>query len=109
MQADLEAYIADIKSTSKFQLAQLDYQLDQLIQEHKHLSQRHIEQVQQQAEQLMREILLQSPRQTLDRGYAIVRLDGTVISSSKQIEGKYVQIELKGGRVLAQIENAITK
>ncbi len=109
IQADIEAYITDVKSTSKFQLAQLDYQLDQLMHEHKHLSQRHIDQVQQQAEQLMREILLQSPRQTLDRGYAIVRLNGKVATSPKQIEGKHVQIELKDGLISAQIENAIAK
>ncbi|MDR9778268.1 exodeoxyribonuclease VII large subunit, partial [Rhizobium hidalgonense] len=80
IQADIEAYLADIKSTSKFQLAQLDYQIDQLIHEQKHLSQRQVDHVQQQAEQLMREILLQSPKQTLDRGYAIVRLNGKVVT-----------------------------
>ena len=113
IQADIEAYLADIKSTSKFQLAQLDYQIDQLIHEQKHLSQRQVDHVQQQAEQLMREILLQSPKQTLDRGYAIVRLNGKVVTSHAQIEGKKVHIDLKDGRVIAEVlkntDNVITK
>ena len=109
IQSDVDSYMAAIKSSSKFQLAQLDYQLDQLLQEHKHLSQQNITKAHQNTEQLMREILLQSPKQTLERGYAIVRVNGKVAISAETVAGQQVQIEMQDGKITAQANSVITK
>lgn len=108
LQSDIDMHMAAIKSGSKYQLAQLDYQLDQLLHDHKHLAERSIEQATQHTEHLMREILLQSPRQTLDRGYAIVRVDGKVAVSAKDLAGKHIQIDMKDGSLTANVDSVIT-
>lgn len=83
--AELETLMALSMRSSKYKLLQLDQQAEQLLETHQYLAQQQIRQAQQQTEQLMREMLLQSPRQTLERGYAIIRLNGKSVSSVRAL------------------------
>ncbi len=89
--AELETLMALTQRSSKYKLLQLNQETDQLIETQHYLAQQHIKQAQQQTEQLMREILLQSPKQTLERGYAIVRLNGKPVSSVKELQNASAQ------------------
>ena len=62
-----------------------------------------IKQAKQQTEQYLRETLIQSPSKTLERGYAIVRLNGHAINSVHQLKNQTVSIELKDGKAEATV------
>jgi exodeoxyribonuclease VII large subunit len=116
---ELETLMTLTQRSSKYTLLQLGQQADRFIQTHQYLAQQHIKQTQQHTEQLMREILLQSPRQTLERGYAIVRVSGKPVSSLQDMQAQSdqrsdqasglnadqisIQIDMQDGHVLAQV------
>lgn len=125
--AELETLMALSQRSSKYKLLQLNQQADQLLEAHHYLAQQHIKQAQQQTEQLMREMLLQSPKQTLERGYAIVRLNGKPVrsiqelqkASARSIDHQFadspsivaqahgqniVQIDMQGGQATVQLD-----
>lgn len=119
--AELDTLMALIRRSSKYRLMQLNQQAEQLIQTHQYLAQQQIRQAQQQTEQLMREMLLQSPKQTLERGYAIIRLNGKPVRSMKELQNAalpllqadqqlaqpigqpLIQIEMQDGQATAQL------
>ncbi|XID76036.1 exodeoxyribonuclease VII large subunit [Alkanindiges sp. WGS2144] len=107
--AELNSLLALSQSNSKYQLTQLGHRLNQLLQQHQFLAQQSIQQAGQQAEQLMREMLLQSPRHTLERGYAIVRLNGKPVRSIHALEGQTVQIDMQNGSALATVQQITHK
>lgn len=109
--AELDTLMALTRRSSKYKLMQLDQQADQLIDTHRYLAQQQLKQTNQHTEQLMRELLLQSPQQTLERGYAIVRIQGKPISSIKDLklisnsslDQTIIQIDMQDGQATAQL------
>lgn len=109
--AELDTLMALTRRSSKYKLMQLDQQADQLINTHRYLAQQQLKQANQHTEQLMRELLLQSPQQTLERGYAIVRVQGKPIRSIKDLQlmsnpsldQTLIQIDMQDGQAIAQL------
>ncbi|RYY77788.1 MAG: exodeoxyribonuclease VII large subunit [Moraxellaceae bacterium] len=109
--AEIDTLMALTRRSSKYKLMQLDQQADQLIDTHRYLAQQQLKQANQQTEQLMRELLLQSPKQTLERGYAIVRVQGKPIRSIKDLQlmsnpsldQTLIQIDMQDGQATAQL------
>ena len=55
------------------------------------------------SESLMRETLLQNPRNVMAKGYGIVRSQGKAIRSIQQISGTSIQVELQDGTIEANV------
>jgi exodeoxyribonuclease VII large subunit len=70
-----------------------------------YFTQQSVKQAKQVIEQYLRETLIQSPKRTLDRGYAIVRIDGHAIHSVQQLKNKTISIELQDGIADAQVQH----
>lgn len=106
--AELDYLLGLTQSHSRYQLQQVQRDTDRLINDQKQQAQQIIRQARQHTEQLMREILLQSPKQTLARGYAIVRVAGKPITSIKQLDGQPIQIEMSDGEASVTLKDDST-
>lgn len=107
--AELDYLLGLTQSHSRYQLQQAQRDADWLINDQKQQAQQLIRQARQHAEQLMREILLQSPKQTLARGYAIVRVAGKPITSIKQLDGQPIHIEMSDGEASVMLKDYSTR
>lgn len=86
-----------IRNTALQQLANADREAKLLMNSNRYFAQQTIKNAQQHIEQTLKLTLIQSPRNTLKRGYAIVRVDGRVANSIQQLKNKKVMIELQDG------------
>lgn len=85
------------------QLTNAKRDIEQYINNTFYFAQLSLKNSKQLIEQYFRETLLQSPRRTLEKGYAIVRQKGQVINSIKQLQKDSISIELQDGQVQANI------
>ena len=60
-----------------------------------------------QIEGLLRETLLQNPRNVMAKGYGIVRSNSKAIRSIQQISGEAIQVELQDGLIEANVTQVI--
>jgi len=92
------------RNTALTHLIEAKRDTDTLMNNTQYFSQQTIKNARQQIEQYLRETLIQSPRRTLERGYAIVRLNGHAMNSIHQINQQRVNIELQDGTADASID-----
>ena len=92
------------RNTALTHLIEAKRDTDTLMNNTQYFSQQTIKNARQQLEQYLRETLIQSPRRTLERGYAIVRLNGHAMNSIHQINQQRVNIELQDGTADASID-----
>lgn len=109
-QYQMSAYLAEnnqlialIKTNAINMLQTSRKEIDLYLNSSRYYAERQLQQALQHTEQYLRETLMQSPTQTLARGYAIVRVAGTPATSIRQLAGQIVEIEMKDGRALGQI------
>ena len=107
IESTLDNTLTLIQRNSQYQLKLANQQLDSLLQQQKVQVQRTLQQAQQQTEQFMRELLLQSPKHTLDRGFAVVRVAGHAVHSVQQLAGQTVQIDLQDGSAIAKVTQVL--
>lgn len=107
IESTLDNTLTLIQRNSQYQLKLANQQLDSLLQQQKVQAQRTLQQAQQQTEQFMRELLLQSPKHTLDRGFAVVRVAGHAVHSVQQLAGQTVQIDLQDGSAIAKVTQVL--
>ncbi|MGE8560981.1 MAG: exodeoxyribonuclease VII large subunit, partial [Acinetobacter sp.] len=73
-----------------------------------YLAQQQIKLASNQVESLMRETLLQNPRNVMAKGYGIVRSQGKAIRSIQQISGDSIQVELQDGTIEANVTQVLS-
>ena len=92
-----------IRHNALTQLAEVKRDVDSLSGNNQYFALQTIKQAKQQIEQYLKETLIQSPRKTLERGYAIIRIEGRTIHSIHQLKSNNVSIELHDGTADATI------
>ncbi|MCU7696771.1 exodeoxyribonuclease VII large subunit [Acinetobacter sp. AYS6] len=96
-----------IKSSAQGQLNSAHHLLDQMKERIQFSSQQQVKFSLAQIESLMKEILLQNPKQVQAKGYAIVRSEGKAIRSIHQISSPSIAIEMQDGVIEANITQVI--
>ncbi|MGU3313638.1 exodeoxyribonuclease VII large subunit [Acinetobacter sp. M5A5_2a] len=96
-----------IKSSAQSQLNSGHHLLDQMKERIQFSSQQQVKFSLAQIESLMKEVLLQNPKQVQAKGYAIVRSEGKAIRSIHQISSPAIAIEMQDGVIEANITQVI--
>ncbi|CAI3140867.1 Exodeoxyribonuclease 7 large subunit [Acinetobacter calcoaceticus] len=96
-----------IKSSAQSQLNSGHHLLDQMKERIQFSSQQQVKFSLAQIESLMKEVLLQNPKQVQTKGYAIVRSEGKAIRSIHQISNPAIAIEMQDGVIEANITQVI--
>ncbi|WP_457968760.1 exodeoxyribonuclease VII large subunit [Acinetobacter calcoaceticus] len=96
-----------IKSSAQSQLNSGHHLLDQMKERIQFSSQQQVKFSLAQIESLMKEVLLQNPKQVQAKGYAIVRSEGKAVRSIHQISSPAIAIEMQDGVIEANITQVI--
>ena len=107
-QSQNDQYIRVIKTLAHGQINEANKSLDMMKSTMQYLAQQQIKLASTQVESLMRETLLQNPRNVMAKGYGIVRSNGKAIRSVKQISGDSIQVELQDGIIEANVTQVST-
>lgn len=107
-QGQNDQYIRVIKTLSHGQINEANKALDMIKGTTQYLAQQQIKLASNQVESLMRETLLQNPRNVMAKGYGIVRSQGKAIRSIQQISGDSIQVELQDGTIEANVTQVIS-
>ena len=106
-QSKNDQLLQHIKSSAQSQLNSGHYLLDQMKERIQFSSQQQVKFSLAQIESLMKEVLLQNPKQVQAKGYAIVRSEGKAIRSIHQISSPAIAIEMQDGVIEANITQVI--
>lgn len=107
-QSQNDQYIRVIKTLAHGQINEANKSLDMMKSTMQYLAQQQIKLASNQVESLMRETLLQNPRNVMAKGYGIVRSNDKAIRSVKQISGDSIQVELQDGTIEANVTQVST-
>ena len=102
-QSQNDQYIRVIKTLAHGQINEANKSLDMMKSTMQYLAQQQVKLASNQVESLMRETLLQNPRNVMAKGYGIVHSNGKAIRSIKQISGDSIQVELQDGTIKANV------
>ncbi len=100
-QSQNDQYIRVIKTLAHGQINEANKSLDLMKSTLQYLAQQQIKLASNQVESLMRETLLQNPRNVMTKGYGIIRSQGKAIRSIHQISNDSIQVELNVIQVLS--------
>lgn len=106
-QSKNDQLLHQIKSSAQGQLSSAHLLLDQMKERIQFSSQQQVKFSLAQIESLMKEVLLQNPKQVQAKGYAIVRSEGKAIRSIHQISNPAIAIEMQDGVIEANITQVI--
>ncbi|MGN5725099.1 exodeoxyribonuclease VII large subunit [Acinetobacter calcoaceticus] len=106
-QSKNDQLLHQIKSSAQGQLNSAHRLLDQMKERIQFSSQQQVKFSLTQIESLMKEVLLQNPKQVQAKGYAIVRSEGKAIRSINQISNPAIAIEMQDGVIEANITQVI--
>ena len=81
-----------IKTLAQDQINTASTSLVQIKEQTQYLANRQIKQASNQIEVLLRETLLQNPKQVMSKGYAVVRSEGKAIRSVQQLQLSLIHI-----------------
>ena len=107
-QSQNDQYIRVIKTLAHGQINEANKSLDLIKGTLQYLAQQQIKLASNQVESLMRETLLQNPRNVMAKGYGIVRNQGKAIRSIQQISGDSIQVELQDGTIEASVTQVLS-
>ena len=107
-QSQNDQFIRVIKTLAHGQISEANKSLDMMKGTTQYLAQQHIKLASNQVESLMRETLLQNPRNVMAKGYGIIRSQGKAIRSIKQILGDSIQVELQDGTIEANVTQVLS-
>ena len=102
-QSQNDQYIRVIKTLAHGQINEANKALDMMKGTTQYLAQQQIKLASNQVESLMRETLLQNPRNVMAKGYGIVRSQGKAIRSIHQVSNNSIQLELQDGTIEATV------
>lgn len=107
-QSQNDQYIRVIKTLAHGQINEANKSLDLMKGTLQYLAQQQIKLASNQVESLMRETLLQNPRNVMSKGYGIIRSQGKAIRSIQQISGDSIQVELQDGTIEANVTQVLS-
>lgn len=102
-QSQNDQYIRVIKTLAHGQINEANKALDMMKGTTQYLAQQQIKLASNQVDSLMRETLLQNPRNVMAKGYGIVRSQGKSIRSIHQVSNNSIQVELQDGTIEATV------
>ena len=102
-QSQNDHLIKVIKTHAQNQINEANRSIELIKDTTRYLAHQQIKLASNQIESLMRETLLQNPRNVMAKGYAIVRSQGKAIRSIQQISGDSIQVELQDGTIEANV------
>lgn len=102
-QSQNDQYIRVIKTLAHGQINEANKALDMMMGSTQYLAQQQIKLASNQVESLIRETLLQNPRNVMAKGYGIVRSQGKAIRSIHQVSNNSIQVELHDGTIEATV------
>lgn len=106
-QSQNDQYMRVIKTLAHGQINEANKSVDLMRSTLHYLAQQQIKLAMNQVESLMRETLIQNPRNVMAKGYGIVRSEGKAIRSIQQISGDNIQVELQDGTIQANVTKVI--
>lgn len=107
-QGQNDQYMRVIKTLAHGQINEANKALDMMKGTTQYLAQQQIKFASNQVESLMREALLQNPRNVLTKGYGIVRSQGKSIRSIHQVSNDSIQVELQDGTIEANVTQVLS-
>lgn len=107
-QGQNDQFIRLIKTLSNNRVADAQRNIESLKDFTHSLAQQQIKTATSQIDSLMRETLLQNPKNVMAKGFGIVRSQGKAIRSIQQISGDSIQVELQDGIIDAQVKQVIS-
>lgn len=106
-QSQNDQYIKVIKTLAQHQINEANRTLESMKSDTQYFAQSQLKLASTQIEGLLRETLLQNPRNVMAKGYGIVRSEGKAIRSIQQISGDAIQVELQDGLIEANVTQVI--
>ncbi|MCJ8162904.1 exodeoxyribonuclease VII large subunit, partial [Acinetobacter zhairhuonensis] len=106
-QGQNDQYIKVIKTLAQNQINEANRTLELMKSDTQYFTQSQLKLASTQIEGLLRETLLQNPRNVMAKGYGIVRSEGKAIRSIQQISGEAIQVELQDGLIEANVTQVI--
>lgn len=108
-QGQNDQYIKVIKTLAQNRINEANRTLELMKSDTQYFAQSQLKLASTQIEGLLRETLLQNPRNVMAKGYGIVRSEGKAIRSIQQISGEAIQVELQDGLIEANVTQVIQK
>ncbi|WP_291357575.1 exodeoxyribonuclease VII large subunit [Acinetobacter sp. UBA3106] len=102
-QSQNDHLIKVIKTHAQNQINEASRSIELVKDTTRYLAHQQIKLASNKVESLMRETLLQNPRNVMAKGYGIVRSQGKAIRSIQQISGDSLQVELQDGTIEANV------
>ncbi len=102
-QSQNDQYMKVIKTLSHGQINETKKSLDLTKGTIQYLAQQQLKLASTQIDGLLRETLLQNPKNVMAKGYGIVRSNGQAIRSIQQISNDSIQVELQDGSIDAKV------
>lgn len=106
-QAQNDQYIKVIKTLAQNQINEANRTLELMKSDTQYFAQSQLKLASTQIEGLLRETLLQNPRNVMAKGYGIIRSEGRAIRSIQQVSGDTIQVELQDGLIEANVTQVI--
>lgn len=106
-QSQNDQYLKVIKTLAQNKINTTKQTLELMKSNNQYFAQQQIKMASTRVESLMRETLLQNPRNVMAKGYGIVRSQGKAIRSIQQISGESIQVELQDGIINAKVKEVI--
>jgi len=107
-QSQNDHLIKVIKTHAQNQVNEANRSIELVKDTTRYLAHQQIKLASNQVESLMRETLLQNPRNVMTKGYGIVRSQGKAIRSVKQISDNSIQVELQDGTIEAKVTQVLS-
>lgn len=102
-QSQNDQLIKVIQTLSQSQINEANKDLESFKSTTQYLAQQQIKLACNQVESLMRETLIQNPKNVLAKGYGVIRSKGKAINSVKQISGNNIQVQMQDGTIDATV------
>jgi exodeoxyribonuclease VII large subunit len=102
-----DQYLKVIKTLAQHQINEANRAVELMRGNTQYFAQAQLKLASTKIEALLRETLLQNPKQVMAKGYGIVRSQGKAIRSIQQISGATIQVELQDGRIEAHVTQVI--
>lgn len=106
-QSQNDQHIKVIKTLAQHQINEANRSLELMRGDTQYFAQSQLKFASNKIENLLRETLLQNPRNVMAKGYAIVRSQRKAIRSIQQISGEAIQVELLDGLIEANVTQVI--
>lgn len=107
-QSQNDQYLKVIKTLAQNQINTTKQTLELMKSNNQSFAQQQLKMASTQVESLMRETLLQNPRNVMAKGYGIVRSQGKAIRSIHQVSDNSIQVELQDGTIEANVTQVLS-